>query len=120
MRKISLSNDEYKLVADVHRRSKEFNIGDYVMIRIRPERIPKTFSNKLYARAIGPYYIIRKMGSNAYLIDLLNDVDISLVFNVEDLLPYRDTFKPSTLPSSVSAGEVRKCSPTMCSTLYQV
>ena len=42
-RKISLSNEEYKLAADVHRRSKEFNVGDYVMVRIRPERIPKTF-----------------------------------------------------------------------------
>ena len=66
MRKISLSNEEYKLAADVHRRSKAFNVGDYVMVRIRPERIPKTFSKKLYARAMGPYSIIRKMGSNAY------------------------------------------------------
>ena len=42
-RKISLNNEEYKLVADVHRRSKEFNVGEYVMVRIHPERIPKTF-----------------------------------------------------------------------------
>ena len=27
-RKISQSNEEYKLAADVHRRSKEFNVGD--------------------------------------------------------------------------------------------
>ena len=53
-RKISLNNEEYKLVVDVHRRSKEFNVGEYVMARIRPERIPKTFSKKLYARAMGP------------------------------------------------------------------
>ena len=31
-RKISLSNEEYKLAADVHRRYKEFNVGDYVMV----------------------------------------------------------------------------------------
>ena len=43
-RKISLSNEEYKLATDVHCRSKEFNGGDYVMVRIHPERIPKTFS----------------------------------------------------------------------------
>ena len=52
-RKISLSNEEYKLVADVHHRSKEFNVGDYVMVHIRPERIPKMFSKKLYAKAMG-------------------------------------------------------------------
>ena len=91
-RKFSLSNEEYKLVTDVHRRTKEFNIGVYVMVRIRPKRIPKIFSKKLYARVMGPYSIICKMGSNVYLLDLPNDMDISHVFNVEDLLPYRDTF----------------------------
>ena len=117
-RKSSLSNEEYKLAADVHHRSKEFNVGDYVMVRIRPKRIPKTFSKKLYARAMGPYSIIRKMGSNAYLLDLPNDMDISLVFNVEDLLPYRGTFEPSTLPSTMSASEARKCAPTIPSLQY--
>ena len=72
----------------MHRRSKEFNVGDYDMVRIRPERFPKMFSKKLYARAMDSYSIIRKMGSNAYLLDLPNDMDISPVFNVKDLLPY--------------------------------
>ena len=112
-RKISLSNEEYKLATDVHRRSKEFNVGDYVMVRISSERIPKTFSKKHYAITMGPYSIIRKLGSNAYLLNLPNDMDINHVFNVEDLLPYQDTFEPSTLPSSVSAGETSKGAPTM-------
>ena len=97
----------------MHRRSKEFNIGEYVIVCIRLERIPKTFSKKLYARAMGPYSIIRKLGSNAYLLESPNDMDISPVFNVEDLLPYRGTFEPSTLPSSVSAGEASKGAPTV-------
>ena len=46
-RKISLSNEEYKLAAHVHHRSKEFNVSEYVMVRIRSERIPKTFSKKI-------------------------------------------------------------------------
>ena len=87
-RKISLSNEEYKLTADVHRRFNEFNVGEYVTVRIHLERIPKTFSKKLYARAMNPYSIIHKLGSNAYLLDLPNDMDISHVFNVENLLPY--------------------------------
>ena len=62
---------------------------------------------------MGPYSIIRKMGPNAYLLDLPNDMDISPVFNIEDLLPYRGTFEPSTLPFSVSAGEASKCAPPM-------
>ena len=112
-RKISISNEEYKLAANVHRRSKEFNVSEYVMVHIRPERIPKTFSKKLYARAMSPFSIIRKLESNAYLLDLPNDMDISLVFNVEDLLPYQGAFEPSTLPFSVSASEASKGAPTM-------
>ena len=71
-RKIFLSNEKYKLTTDVHRRSKEFNVCEYVMVHICPERIPKTFSKKLYARAMGLYSIIRKLRSNAYLLDLPN------------------------------------------------
>ena len=40
-------------------------------------------------------------------------MDISPVFNVEDLLPYRGTFESSTLPSSVSTGEASKGALTM-------
>ena len=88
------------------------------MVHIRPERIPKTCSKKLYARAMGPYSIIRKLGSNAYLLNLPNDMDISHVFNVEDLLPYRGTFEPSTLPSSMFASEASKGASTMPSLQY--
>ena len=63
-RKISLSNEEYKLAIDVHRRYKKFNGGDYVMICICPERISKTFSKKLYARAMDPYSIILGLHSS--------------------------------------------------------
>ena len=97
----------------MHRKSKEFNVGEYVMVRIRPERIPKTFSKKLYARAMGPYSIICKLRSNSYLLDLPNGMDINLIFNIEDLLRYRGTFEPSTLPSSVSVGETSKDAPTV-------
>ena len=102
-RKISLSNEEYKLAADVHHRSKEFNVGDHVMVRIRPERIPKTFSKKLYARAMGPYSIIRKMGSNAYLLDLPNDMDISPVFNTRTMINHKRIFIQKFNPLSMSS-----------------
>ena len=43
-------------------------------------------------------------------------MDISHVFNVDDLLPYRDTFELAT--SSVSVGEASKGAPTVPSLLY--
>ena len=39
-RKLALSSANYKLDADVHRRIQNYNVGDYVYPRIRPERYP--------------------------------------------------------------------------------
>ena len=60
------------------------------------------------------YSIICKLGSNAYLLNLPNDMDVSYVFNIEDFLPYQNTFKPS----SVSSGEGSKGVPTVPSLQY--
>lgn len=67
--KIALHNEDYKLAANVHRRYVAFNEGDYIMVCARPEHFPKHAFKKLYARVVGPYRILRKLGLNAYLID---------------------------------------------------
>ena len=103
-RKIALSNENYKLAADVHRRKLEFNEGDFVKVRVRPERYPKNSFKKLHARAIGPFRILCKMGPNAHSIDLPDDMNISPIFNVEDLFPYRGTFEPPSLSTDISIG----------------
>jgi hypothetical protein len=38
---------------------------------------------------IGPCKILRKFDENAYEIELPDDVDISPIFNVSDLYPYK-------------------------------
>ncbi|KAJ0980669.1 hypothetical protein J5N97_008924 [Dioscorea zingiberensis] len=100
-RKIVLNNASYKFVADTHRRTKDFNKGDYVLVCVHSERFPLHSFKKLHARAIGPYRIIQKLGPNAYRVDLPADLHISSVFNVEDLFPYRGTFTPPPFPSEI-------------------
>ena len=34
---ITLNNSTYKSIADVHRSYKHFNVGDFVMVRLRPK-----------------------------------------------------------------------------------
>ncbi|KAI9196904.1 hypothetical protein LWI28_027985 [Acer negundo] len=103
-RQIALSNDNNKLVVDVHRKPLEFGEGDFVMVRICPARFPPHSVKKLHARAIGPFRVLKRLGSNAYLLDLLADLTISSVFNVSDLYPYRGTFEPPVLSSDVYTG----------------
>ena len=102
-----MSNETYKLTVDVHRRNQNFNEHDYVMVRVRFEHYPKYSFKKLHARASGPFRIICKLGPNAYLLDLSSDITINLVFNVEDLFPYRDTFEPPKVSVGIPIGRDR-------------
>lgn len=74
---IALCNENYKLAADAHRQHVGFQENDYVMVRICPEYFTKHFSKKLHARTTGPFGIIKKLGSNAYLLDLPPHLTIS-------------------------------------------
>ena len=46
-KKIQVSNSQYKIYTDTHRRHAEFQVGDYVMIQIRPEQFPTGTVKKL-------------------------------------------------------------------------
>ena len=75
---IQKNNANYKAYADLHRKAHEFSVGDYVMVRIRPERYPLGTVKKLHARSAGPFKILKKINSNVYIVDLPPDFDISL------------------------------------------
>ena len=78
---IQKSNANYKAYADLYKKAHEF--GDYVIARIRPERYPFDTMKKLHARSAGPFKILKKINSNAYVVDLPSDFDISPSFNIE-------------------------------------
>ena len=59
------------------------------MIRIRPERFPSETVKKLQARCASPFKVLKRIGSNAYVIELPSDYGISSTFNIEDLVAYK-------------------------------
>ena len=79
------------------------------MIRIRPERFPSGTVKKLQARSAGPFKVLKRMGPNAYVIDLPHDYGISSSFNIEDLVAYKssttipDTPFDESLPNPIDA-----------------
>ncbi|XP_075640578.1 uncharacterized protein LOC142612363 [Castanea sativa] len=44
---------------------------------------------KIQARSAGPFKVLKRMGPNAYVIDLPHDYGISSSFNIEDLVVYK-------------------------------
>ena len=72
------------------------------MIYIRPEWFPFGIIKKLQARSAGPFKVLKRMGLNAYVIDLPHDYGISLSFNIEDLVAYKSpTTNPDTFLTSL-------------------
>jgi hypothetical protein len=106
-RRLVLSAEKYKKHADLHRRPVSFEIGDFVLVRLRPERFPRGTFYKLHHRRAGPFKILKWLGANAYHLALPDDLSISPIFNVKDLTAYPgspDATTPAavaTLPSAI-------------------
>ena len=66
------------------------------MIRLRPERFPPGTVRKLHARGAGPFRVVKRVGSNAYVLELPSELGISSTFNITDLVEYRE---PAVIPS---------------------
>ena len=91
-------NNKVKTAVDEHRRSREFQVGDMVMIRLRPERYTTENAQKLHPHAAGPFKVHRKINSNAYDIAILPDKRIPTTLNICNLVPYQGQLDVPTEP----------------------
>ncbi|GFZ03955.1 hypothetical protein Acr_16g0005790 [Actinidia rufa] len=104
LEKLRASNIKYKEAADEHRKEQSFSVGDLVMVHFRCARFSTGSYGKLSRRKFGPFRTLKKLGTNAYLLDLPDDVSTSPVFNVADLFLFHgepeppDSIEVATLP----------------------
>lgn len=71
----------------MRRREVQFKIGDLLLAHLREKMFPRGEYNKLNMKTIGPYKILRK--ANAYELEFPTNMDISPIFIVAYLYPYR-------------------------------
>ncbi|GJT60952.1 reverse transcriptase domain-containing protein [Tanacetum coccineum] len=82
------ARDHQKSYVDKRRKSLEFSVGDYVLLKVSPWKGVVRFrkKGKLAPRFVGPFEIIEKVGPVAYQLDL-----------PEELYGVHDTFHVSNL-----------------------
>ncbi|CAM8999660.1 unnamed protein product [Rhodiola kirilowii] len=82
------AQNRMKQYADRHRSSREFNIGDYVYLKLQPYKQQSLKTNaphKLSPRFYGPFRIIDRIGAVAYKLELPPEAAIHNVFHVSQL-----------------------------------
>uniref|UniRef100_A0A1S3WXM6 Tf2-1-like SH3-like domain-containing protein n=1 Tax=Nicotiana tabacum TaxID=4097 RepID=A0A1S3WXM6_TOBAC len=84
MEKVKLIRDQlrtaqsrHKSYADIRRRDLEFDVEDWVFLKVSPMKGVMRFGKKgkLSPRYVGPYKIIRRIGRVAYELDLLLELE---------------------------------------------
>ena len=74
--------------ANKGRRKLLFQPGDLVWLHLRKDRFPEQRKSKLSPRGDGPFKVLKKVGDNAYVLELPIEYGVSPVFNVGDLSPF--------------------------------
>ena len=104
-RKLQKAQTRMKEIADGRRRDQEFQVNEWVLVKLRPYRqttVTGTGQSKLSRRFYGPFKIIERMGPVAYKLELPENSSIHPVFHCSLLKPFvgsPDSVIAATLPS---------------------
>ena len=98
-RHLTIHTNSYATSANAKRKYRKFNEGDMVIFRLRPEWFPPGSFTKLHAHWAGLFRVTKKLGTNAYVIELPSKFGISPIFNIEDFMEFKgDVDENSTIP----------------------
>ena len=89
--------------ADEKRKPREFQVGDYVMVKLQPDQLRffRKFDKRLIRKYEGPVQVIKRVGKAAYEINPPPWMKVHPVFHVSCLKPhFVDLEDPSRLKST--------------------
>ena len=89
-----------------HRKEVLFKEGDLVWLHLRKDRFPAQRLSKLSPRGDGPFKVKKKVGDNAYVLELPDEYGVSPIFNVGDLTPFEGEDFVDSRSNPLQEGEV--------------
>ena len=85
-RQMTFINYNYQSTAKSHKQLQELVIGDGVLIRVHPERLPLGTLKRLHTRCSGPHKVLKRFDSTNFIFPLILE---SVGYSAEDLPCFR-------------------------------
>jgi hypothetical protein len=96
-----MAQNRMKQQADQHHSEREFEVGDWVFLRLQPYKQmslkQQKKDNKLAPKYYGPYKVLQRIGSMAYKLELPPSSRVHPVFHVSCLKKVIETRSQSKL-----------------------
>jgi hypothetical protein len=87
---LKVAQDRQKFYADKNKTTREFKVGEHVLLKVKPKKISLKLGSctKLAARFCGPFEILDRIGPVAYMLALTASMNVHNVFHVSLLNKY--------------------------------
>ena len=87
---LKATQDRQKVYADKNMTSREFKIGENVLLKVKPKKISLKLGSctKLAAKFCGPFEILDRIGPSAYMLALSSSMNVHNVFDFSLLKKY--------------------------------